>query len=284
MRGTSDNLARVLKEVAEANRGLSATVPPRPDPASYGAPCSAQRVVQAGGALSQLLMHPSFTPFEVLFRRLPEEGVFEATPQRNFRFELGAFAVPSRMSFVFVDYRFDIFRLSGAVAGDFVPLEERRLADRIGYDVKINDYRKGNLRYELDPRPIQIQRQDYQGQQRGGTTAFGPLPFVPPPGAGPAAPTPAQFAGANFARASTPAGTGNALLPQRTQRQGPLPLPFTYVAEGDQRVAFDVVVFKPIPIPLAFFEVSVTGLLIPANLLSDMLEGMRPCSSPGGGR
>lgn len=283
--------ADLIRAFQQANPHMGGSVPPRPDPAAGGGPCSLTRVAQAGGAISQMLVHPSFVPFEQLFRKLPEQGVFTATPERNFVFELGSFAVPQQMSFVMLDYSFNLHRLSGGAAGDTVPIESQRLATLMGYDVKINDTRKGNLLYELDPQPIQATQEAFAPQQTGGTILSAPAaPLTPgvlpifPDGSGPQPATPLQFSAANFQRVASPAGPGLSLLPQRPQRQGARDVPFTYVATENQRVSFQVVIFKPIPIPLAFFEVDVTGMLVPQNVLSDMYESMKPCVSQGGGR
>lgn len=279
------NGRELAQHFLNANPGLQTGVaPPRPEPASHGRPC-ATPVVQSGGALASLLMHPSFVPFEQMYRKLPEEGMFTATPQRNFKFELGAFQVPVSMTFLFVDYSFRVYRLSGAAAGDTVPLEDRRLSTLFGFDVKIDAYRKGNLRYELDPTPIEATKQAYNPPPSGGTIASGNDPTarfgVFPPSSAPQGATQAQFNAAPFARSAAPGGAGLSLLPQRSERQGALPLPFTYLVESNQRVQFECTIFKPIPIPLAFFELDVTGFLMPANVVNTLLAGLKACTSQG---
>ena len=273
--------------------------PPPPEPAAHilanpsamfrgraDVPADAVRVVQAGGALTQLLMHPTFTPLEQLFRRLPEGGMFSASPDKPFKFELGAFQVPAQMAFAFIDYRFDIYRLGGAVPGDFMPIEERRLSTQVAYDVNISEYRKGNLRYELDPVPIQTTKEAFTGAPQGGIIAG--RPAVPGITAlsNAALPTATgnQFNLAAFANSTSIGGPGLSSLPQRTQRQGPLPLPFTYIVRSNQRVQFSGIVWKAIPIPIAFFEVDVTGILMPSSVLDDMIKGMNPSTGAGGGR
>ena len=49
----------------------------------------------------------------------------------------------------------------------------------------------------------------------------------------------------------------------------------------NQRVSFKVIVFRPVPIPLAFFEVDVTGVLMPANIADSLLRAMAPYVTQG---
>jgi len=306
----------LLQGFGDANPELGlGKAPPQPEPAAHFNPTTIQRVLQAGGELAARFMHPTFLPFEKLFRKFPQQGVFTATPQNNFVLELGSFRVPQQMAFALVDYRFDLYRLSGAAAGDWVPLEERRLSGQIGYDVLIADYRKANLTYELDPTEIQATKEaseqppsagiiaagaefnNNQPPQIGGPPAYPFAPFPTPasldpagtfsdptkrgnplfsPSSGPFGATLTDFANARAAAASSPGGPGLSLLPQRHERLGPLPLPFTLMVRENQRVTFKAVVFRPVPIPLAFFEVDVTGVLMPANVADSLLAGMAP--------
>jgi hypothetical protein len=280
---------------AQQNPGMSrGPAPPVGEAATFSL-CGSQRVTQAGGALANLLMHPSFVPMEQLFRKLPQEGVFTATPQRNFRFELGAFTVPQAMAFALVDYRFQIYRPSGAAPGDFVPLEDRRLSTHVRYDVNISEYRKGNLRYELEPSvPVPEDMSTAATAPSPGVIAAGAefnQDFPPqignpvfPPSSEPFGANADDFAAAAAAQTASTSGVGLSALPQRVERQGPLPLPFTMVVSGTQRVAFDVIVVRGVPIPLGFFEVGFTGVLLPANDLAALYDAMKPCDPQGGRR
>jgi hypothetical protein len=258
---------------------------PPPAPATIVGACNSVRVTQAGGALASLLMHPTFVPLEHLYRKLPEASMFAATPEAPFKYELGAFSIPNSMAFVFVDYKFRLFRLSGAAAGDTVPLEDERLSTVMGFDVDISSYRQGQLFYEIDPVAVTATRE-------GTSTTSGGSVGAPsentdfradfPSGGLPRA-TQEQFTTAQFVRSAQPAGAGASLLPQTSQRQGPLPLPFSLYVKSGQTVRFFGIVFRPIPIPIAFTEVSVTGLLMPQNTLDAMLNGLKPCVQDGGG-
>jgi hypothetical protein len=87
-----------------------------------------------------------------------------------------------------------------------------------------------------------------------------------------------------FTRTASPAGPGLSMLPQRHPRQGAPSMPWTQVVPSNETLIFTVQVFREIPIPITFFEVSFSGFLVPSNLLADMLQGLKPCVSPGGGR
>lgn len=293
MNSPAHNMA--VAAFGESNPHMATQPAPTPSPTAAFTSCGSQRVIQAGGALVNLLMHPSFVPLEQLFRKFPQEGVFTATPQRNFKFELGSFTVPPSMAFAVVDYRFDIYRPNGAAPGDFVPIEERRLSTQVRYDVNISSYRKGNLLYELEPsRPVATDQAFAATAPSPGVDAslpdfagvfppqIGSQPF--PPSSPPIGATAADFAKARAAQASAPSGVGLSALPQRTERQGPLPLPFTYVVDASQRLQFQVIVVRGIPIPIGFFEVSFTGVLLPANDLAKLFDSMKPCVPEGGMR
>lgn len=284
---TQDVRSRLLQSFAEANPGLGFGRPsPQPEPTSSFAVTSVARVMQAGGEVAARFMHPTFLPFEKVFRKFPQQGVFTASPQNNFILELGSFRVPQQMAFALVNYRFDLYRLCGAAAGDWVPLEERRLSGQIGYDVVVDSYRKANISYELDPTEIQSAQEAFEPPPSAGTIAAGAEfnnnqppqigNFFFPPSAPAFGASATDFANARAAAASSPGGPGLALLPQRHERYGPLEMPFTMMVRENQRVTFKAIVFRPVPIPLAFFEVGVTGLLMPANVAESLLAEMAP--------
>jgi hypothetical protein len=193
--------------------------------------CNATRVIQAGGDLVALLLHPSVTPFERIWRRLPSEGIHLATRARPFTFEVGAYRVPGNMALLVAEYKFDVFRFNGASPWDMVPMETRRLPLSVGYDLNFDQYRKGNLQVEILPVPAPTQQEAFTPTPTGGTVMsgksvspldlFGQASTAPPAittvydstsGSGPNA--------AALSQASIPAlGAGNALLPQDQEEQ-----------------------------------------------------------------
>lgn len=244
--------------------------PPDPGAATrLGSACAAQRVQLAGGALNSLMVHPFITPFEQLYRRLPEEGMFDpgVSPQRPFAFELGAFQVPDRFGLAIFDLRPDVYRLSGLDPGDFVPVEARRFASIMGFEITIDQRHAGNTRFELDPIAIQATAQ-----------AFTTVPAPSARGATPPPPSVFNIAAANsFANA---AGAGTALMPQRPTRYGPLSVPFMLVARSKQTVQLRCVIFRPVPSPIAFIEYDMAGMLFPNEWLDSMLECLKPVNNP----
>jgi len=257
--------------------------------------CNATRVIQAGGDLVSLLLHPSVTPFERIWRRLPSEGIHLATRARPFTFEVGAFRVPQNMALLVAEYKFDVFRFNGASPWDMVPMETRRLPLSVGYDLNFDQYRKGNLQVEILPVPAPTQQEAFTPTPTGGTVMSGksvsPLDLFGQAGTAPPAITTVydstSGSGPNAAalsQASIPAlGAGNALLPQdQEEQQGPRRLPFTFYARENQAVQLRVAVFGTIPIPIAFFESRLKGYLMPLNTLDMLLRSVNPCAEQMG--
>lgn len=224
---------------------------------------NAGRVLSAGGELLQQILHPSFIPWEEVYRREPEEGMFSSSvsPENPFTFELGAYTVPENQALVVLDTRPDIYRFSGLDAGDFVPVEARRFGSIIGFDFTIDQERQLNARYELDPAPI----------QRQSLEAFKNRNFSDPQ---------QQQSAFNLARTNsfaTAAGAGLSLQPQRPQRPGaPDPVPFSYIAWAEQTIQARGVLFRPLTSPIAFIEFGVSGFLVPTKVLGTILEGIKP--------
>jgi hypothetical protein len=223
--------------------------------------CAADRVMLAGGALNTLLVDPQITYFEQLFRALPEEGMFHATvsPERPFRFTIGAFRPQRTQAMVLFDLRPDIYRFSGIDAGDALPFEERRFANAMGFDLTVDGSRSyARMEFQLEPVPI-----DHAGS----------IAFQPAEGGSD------LFSGTGVARAEsagTVAGSGMALQPQRPHRPGAQSLPFNIIVRPNQTFQIQVVVFHPLQTPVAFVEYGIAGILMPELILDNLLRCMKP--------
>jgi hypothetical protein len=253
--------------VPTLNPGLERSAPMAPHPGIGARPAvDYQRAQLAGGLLNSLIVDPSVQPFERLYRRLPEEGMFSAgvSPSRPFAFELGAFRVPDNMLLMLFDLRPDIYRFSGLDAGDFVPVEARRFGSIMGFQVTIDQRQQGNTAFELDP--IAIQTTSLQA-------------FAPTSTERGVAPQAAFNIAAASSFANT-AGAGTGLLPQRPTRWGPLSVPFTLMARSGSVVQCRCVIFHPVPSPIAFIEYDIAGMLVPAQWGDEMLRAARPSYRP----
>jgi len=269
-----------LSASAFARHGLAAVpvssigepLAPGSAPALPVSKCSAMRVQIAGGHLLTLANHPSLTPIEQIYRKLPVNGLNTATPSKPFVIELGAFQVPQQMTLLLLDFRFDVYRFSGAVVGDFVPLENRRLSTVIGNDILFSQRRTANLRYEVVPSLPSPSKEAFQGMSNAGLI----------PGGGPSHAPQNQFDQVRFQTQQSPAGAALSMIPNRHRRDSQLAMPFTYVISSNQRVALQTIIFQPLPIPIAFFEGEFSGLLLAANMLDDFLSSIAPCSNNKG--
>ena len=231
------------------------------------------RTAAAGGIVANLFQHPSFLPVESLFRKLAEQAMFQSDPQHPFKFELGAIAVPKNQALLVVDYSFCPHRLSGAAAGDTIPLEDERMSTLFAFDFTVNSTRKATLRMEIDPVPIEATKEAFIAQTSGGTV----FPTARA-GAGLARAAGIEFNLSRYARSVVPAGAGLSALPNRARHAGPRGYPLMLLAQENQRVQGTCTIFRPIPIPLAFFELDVSGFLMSKNTMRDMLETVKPVS------
>lgn len=239
--------------------------------------CNADRVQLAGGMLNALMLHPSILPFEQLYRRLPDEGMFSPTvsPNRPFIGELGAFRVPDTFDLALFDLRPDIYRFSGLDPGDTVPVEARRFSSILGFDLTIDGRHQGNVKFELDPIAFQTVSEAFQTAGIGGLASILAAEGITV--------DPSRFnitAATSFASA---AGAGTALLPQRPRGYGAPSIPFTLYVRAGQAIDIKLVVFRPVPSPIAFIEYDIAGILIPHTWLETMLACLKPLSNASGG-
>lgn len=231
--------------------------------------CSTARVHLAGGTLMQYIGHPSIIPFESVYRRFPQDGIFTASPTEPFRFEMGAFRVPEQMVLVMLDQRFDIYRPSGFAAGDFIPFEDRRLPISVGWNMRATTQLQGNFHYELQP---------YAPTDAFQQFGSNPNPGFIPGGNGQLAP-PGAFAQAQAMQVLGASGAGDQVMQQRHHRDGLMKVPFPFYIREKEALQFECVVFNAIPVPVAFFEVEVVGVLLPLNQVSELNNSMVPCRS-----
>lgn len=252
-----------LQAVGAANPGFRLDgAPPAPQPGAGFTRVQTVRAQQPGGKLAEFIQSENILWFEQLYRKLPPNGMFGASPNKPVVFTMGSFKVPQTMVLVIIDYAFDIYRFSGAAAGDFVPIEENRLSTQVGWDIKVNNDRPANVNFQIIP------QQQTQSQQTFATIRAG---------------VPAQdwqFDEQRALQGQGPAGPALSMMPQRRFRPGRTEVANSYVAQPASVLNVTVSIINTIPIPIAFFEADVCGMLLPQHVYEAYQKAAVPIGSP----
>jgi hypothetical protein len=224
----------------------------------------AMRVQPAGGQLLNYVQHESVLWFERLYRKLPVNGMYAATPSQPVSITMGAEHVPGSMVLIVLDYRFDIYRFSGAYPGEYVPVGNRRLSTQVGWDIAFSgNKRAGNFEFQLVPQvPLSAVQQSF-------ATSINPS-------LGPQQPQQWEFDQARQLNSQSTVAAGLSLMPQRHHREGLMQVSNEYVLRSSDTLTFTCNVFNTIPIPIAFFEVNFTGILMQQALFDQFQLNGRP--------
>lgn len=198
-----------------------------------------------------------YQSFERHFRKAPDPNFYVALPG-GFSFELGLIEPQRDQVLLVTNYKISAARLAGIAAGDTIPVEPERFSTCWGFDLTVGGTRSRNCTYELDPQPIAVGQQAAVGPPSGRT---GP---------------PAFYARQRANAYSQRSGAGRSLLPFRAERYGSPSGPFTIVAKDGASVSVRCAIFKPIPVPLAYVEVRLSGYLLPDTLWSHFESQITP--------
>ena len=243
-----DGALKQLIQAANPSTGFGSL--PQPMPGASVTQMGLVRAQAPGGELLTYLQSDKLVWFEQLYRKLPPAGMYGATPVKPVTFTMGAFTVPPSMVLVILDYAFNIYRFSGAAAGDFLPIETNRLSTQVGWDITIDANRPGNTKFQIIPSiPTQTQQAFAPNQNRPGNP-----------------PQQWQFDLVRAAQSQGPAGPALAMMPQRHHRPGLVQVANNYVARSGNTLEVACSVINRIPIPIGFFEADVFGLLMPQNV------------------
>lgn len=251
-----------LQSISQANPGFSLGSLPAPKPGAAIQRIETVRAQQPGGSLMEYVPSENVLWFEQMYRKLPPDGMFGALPNRPVVFTMGSFRVPQSMVLIIFDYSFDIYRFSGAAAGDYVPIEENRLSTQVGWDIKVDNQRPANLNFQIIP---QVQTQTQQ-----------PFATILPG----AAAQNWQFDQARALQGQGPAGAGLSMLPQRRTRSGRVQLTNPYIAKQNSVLQVLTSIINTIPIPIAFFEADIAGMLLPQNVYEAYQKAAIPVGTP----
>jgi len=236
--------------------------PPRPMPGAGVTRIETVRSQKPGGELIGYLQSDQLLYFEQLYRKLPVDGLYYATPQKPVSFTMGSFRVPRSQVLVILDYSFDIYRFSGAAIGDFVPVEENRLSTQVGWDITVNANRPGSVNYQIIPSVPTASAQPF------GPTAIG------------SAAQDFEFELVRAAELQGPAGPALSMMPQRHHRNGLVKVANNYIVRANGDLIVSCQVINRISIPIGFFEANVTGLLMPQSVYDAYQAVNGPTGSP----
>jgi hypothetical protein len=251
-----------LSAILGSNPGLKPGALPQPQPGSTVTRVQTVRAQQPGGEILGYVQSPDLLYFEQLYRVLPPTGMFSATPNKPVVFTMGAFRVPRNQVLIILDYSFDIYRFSGAATDDYLPIEENRLSTQVGWDIKVNERRPGSLSFQIIP---QAQTQAQQ--------TFSPPNLLAPPQQW-------EFEAARAQALQGPAGPALSMMPQRHHRDGLVKVNNNYVAHSGDTLNVTCNVINKIPIPIAFFEANVMGLLVPQHVYDAYQAANVPTGNP----
>lgn len=242
-------------------QGLGATGGGTPAMESTG-----RRVVVAGGALYQKLLHPSVIPFEQMYRKIPATGSYDpsVSTRRPVVFEMGAYAVPDKMALCVTDTAAQLYRQGGIDPAQPEPMPPGAMSSVLGFDITVNQQNYGNVSFTLVPQLARV------GQGQG---AFAGQPSVSDLGPVTAFNQPDPV--------TNTFGTGTVLQPAEPRHYGSPSIPWTLIAGSNDVVQVRCVIFAPVPSPLAFIEYSLSGCLVPQAWLEELMDAVKPA---GGGK
>lgn len=222
--------------------------PARPMPGAGVTRVETVRAHAPGGEMLGYLQSEQILYFEQLYRKLPVDGLYNATPSKPVTIVMGSFRVPRSQVLVILDYNFDIYRFSGAFAGDYVPVENNRLSTQVGWDITVNANRQGAVQYQIIP-GVPTQSQQPYGPTAVGSTAQD-----------------WEFELVRSAELQGPAGPALSMMPQRHHRSGLVKASNNYVVRSTGDLIVTCSVINRIPTPIAFFEANVMGILMPQSV------------------
>lgn len=213
------------------------------------------------GSLYTHILHPIFgSVWERMYRTQPNASFHTPTrsPQNPYKATIGSFEVPRGQALIIQEVGFSAAKPSGTTASDTIPLEPERGATLWGFDITVDEKRERQTEYELDPVPA------------ADSTSSS---FVPGSRRTPSATFFNRNRASQFGLA---VGSGKGTLPFRPGRYGPKTGPFTIQVPAGSTVQVSVVIFRPIPFPLAYVQADLSGYFLPVTLLEKFNREMTP--------
>lgn len=221
------------------------------------------RAQAPGGAVLTYAQSQSLTWFERTYRALPPTGMYSATPSKPVSFTLGSYRVPVNQVLIVLDHAFDIYRFSGLVAGDFVPIEANRLSTQVGWDITASEStRDQDLGFQLIPAAPSLNQPSFQQLGFGASADAW------------------QFEVARQVQNQGQVPAAASMLPQRHTRPGLMKVSSNYVVRAGSTIDVKCNVIRRIPMPIGFFEGNICGILMPQNVFLEYQKTAVPYGNP----
>jgi len=220
-----------------------------------------QKVIEP--ALARLIQSPSIEPFEDEKRVLPNDAWYAAvrSPTNPTQFEINHYKVPNGRALIVLDFSFQPYRFSGVGAFESEPMEDRRLSGIMGYRFTVNNDVPAVINFQLEPVPSNFERQQFRPD---------PLKLTQP-----GQRTVQDFQRAQALSYGSAAGYGTGILPQRSGRIGSAEGPAAYLVTQEQSIVMAGIIYRPVPIPLAFVSGRIAGYLCSIALAKTLVEELR---------
>lgn len=223
--------------------------------AAEGAPGSAPKIADApvilpGAGIYQRLVPKSHRIWERMSRRRGEASIYNAdvSPKNPVQFDLLKVDEQSDNNAVFLTgFSVTAYGFSGVGASDTVVLDRGNLTSLMAIQLTVGSNAPFNSASEIVPRLIGIQgtKDETAFLQKSASNALGT------------------------------SGSQGALLPLSDQRPGAPESPFSiYLPKQSGTLEIRGYVFRPIPVPVAFFECKVSGFITSLRNAERILESI----------
>ncbi len=243
---------QITVPTSEKMNGAPASLQPGPDNESN----RSSRVSVVGAGLLDQLTPERYRVYQRNIRVLGDASLYDPSlsPERPFQFSGGVFEVPATMSVFITEIELRIFTFSGVAARETVEVDPGNLTTNLGY----------SFTYGADTNPY-----DSVSDITPVLFALGARNQTVP------------FYAANSAINRTNAsGRGAGLFPFDGSRPGPQDGPVAVYIDAQSKT-FQVLIYcyKPLEIPVAFFQAKVAGYQVNQETARSLLLSLVPLPS-----
>lgn len=213
-------------------------------------------VIPAGASLEELIRPYGYSTWQRINRRqgtpsLYNPSVSSANPVQ---FSMGAFEVPKTMGLFVTQIGFRAFTFSGIAAGDTVEVDPGNLTTSLAFDFRVGANRPFQAEDEIVPVIITA---DDQLSARASNSA-------------------GLYASASASGQAASSGAQRGLLPLDLMRPGSDVGPLSvYIVSQDGKFSVDCYVFEPLDLPVAFFELKISGYITGQSESEKLLQKLR---------